>query len=356
MITALGVGVTLLAFLTLRTLVATWYSVNQANSSSDQFEVRHKISIAFPIYRRMAERIRAIPGVEEVSALIWFTGNYKDERRRFGQLAVEPTFFDIHPEYAAPADQMASYLADLSGALVGVELAKKYGWQLGDKITLTGTLFPGEWDLTLRAIYPGEDAPDQARLYMHYKHLNLLDERAHRLVVKASPAAANKIDAVFANSGTPTRTESQLSVQQSWASWSIVVTNAIHYAGALVLAVLMLVLGNAMAMAARDATREYAAMRAIGYRSRHVMAIVMAEGVVIALAGVALGLVVAPSALRALAKLLEQRLGGSWQLALDPGVTLIAAATGLVASMIASALPAWRSGHLPIAEALKRTT
>jgi len=356
LITTLGVGVTLLAFLILRTLVASWYSVNDDVAKSDQLEIRHKISIGFVLWRRMSEKIRSVPGVEEVSALIWFSGNYKDEKTRFGQLAVEGgSYFKIHPEYLAPADQMQAYMEDKSGALVGKELVDKYGWKLGDKVTLTGTIYPGNWDFTLRAIYPGaNDATDKARLYMHYDHLQPQGDHTHRLVVKAEPAAAKRIDALFANTDTPTKTESQLAVQRSWSTWSSGVIAAIDFAAVAILLILMLVLGNAMAMSAREGTREYATLRAIGYRTRHIIGLVLAEGFLIAALGILLGLLVAPSALDAFSELMEKQLGGTWSLELDARVTLGAVAAGLAASMLASALPAWRSGRLRIVDALRR--
>ncbi len=355
LITTLGVGVTLLAFLMLRTLVANWYSVNDEIAKSDQLEIRHKISISFVLFRRMQDKIRSVPGVEAVSSLIWFSGYYKDEKTRFGQLAVEGEYFTIHPEYLAPPDQMQAYMEDMSGALVGQELVKKYGWKLGDKITLTGTIYPGDWDLTVRGIYPGESgSADRARVYMHYKHLQPRNEHTHRIVVKAEPAAAKRIDALFANTDTPTKTESQLSVQRSWASWSSGVIAAIDFAAVLVLFILTLVLGNAMAMATREGTREYATMRAIGYRSRHIVGLVLAEGFLVAALGVALGLAVAPATLKAFSKLLEAELGGTWLLELDARVTALAVGAALLSAMLASVLPAWRSGRLRIVDALRK--
>src|SRR4030095_1542987 len=134
----------------------SWYSVNTDIAKSDQLEMRHKISISFVLFRRMADKVRSVPGVEDVSAILWFSGYYKDEKTRFGQLAVEPDYFRIFPEYAAPPEQMASYLEDLSGAIVGEELAKKYGWKIGDRVTLTGTIYQGDWPLNVRGIYRGE--------------------------------------------------------------------------------------------------------------------------------------------------------------------------------------------------------
>jgi len=354
LISVLGVGVTLLAFLVLRTLVTSWYTVNTDISRSDQLEMRHKISISFLLWRRMAEKVRSVPGVEQVSAMLWFSGYYKDEKTRFGQLAVEESYFQIFPEYVAPPEQMAAYLADMSGALVGEELAQKYGWKLGDRITITGTIYQGDWPLNLRAIYRGEGtSTDRARLFLHYKHVAPRNEHSHRLMVKADPAAAKRIDALFANSDTPTKTESVLSVERSWASWSSAVIAAINLAAVLILLILILVLGNAMAMAARESLREYATLRAIGYRSRHILMLVLAEGLFVAGLGILLALAVTPATLRAFARLMEEQLGGTWQLYLDGGTVTLAVATALLASLLACSVPAWRSSRLRVVEALR---
>jgi putative ABC transport system permease protein len=356
-ITALGVGVTLLAYLLLTTLIENWSATNRDLAHSDQLVVRHKVSIAFGLYKRMGEKIRAIPGVEAVSPLIWFSGYYKDARNRFGQLAVEAEpYFATYPEYAPPDEQMKAYQEDISGAIVGAELAERFGWKLGDKVTLIGTIYSGNWDLTVRGIYVPKKGYSPDWLFMHYKRLNAEDEHAHRLVVKAPPEAALEIDRLFANSETPTKTESELVVRRSLASWSAGVVAAIRIGSFVVLIILVLVLGNSMAMAARESTREYATMRAIGYRSRHIMALVLGEGCAVAAIGIALGLVGMPSLLRSFSGLMENRLGGSWQLDLDPRPTAVAAAVALAASMLASVWPAWRSGRLPIVDALRKST
>jgi putative ABC transport system permease protein len=357
LITVMGVGVTLMAFLLLRTLSANWYGTSEQVARSDQLIVRHKISIAFNLYRRMAEKIRTIPEVEAASALIWFSGYYKDEKTRFGQLAVEgDSYFDIYPEYAPSAEERAAYMSDLSGAIIGPALAEKHGWKLGDKLTLTGTLFPGSWDFTVRGIYPGKDGYNKDWLFMHYKRLELRDEPAHRLVVKAPPGTAAKIDDLFANSDTPTKTESEMAVRRSWASWSSAVVTGINAGSLVILAILMLVLGNAMAMATRDGMREYAAMRAIGFRSRFIIAIVLGEGLLVSAVGVMVGLVTVPAVSKAFSGLMEERLGGSWQLTVEWAGTLLAVSAVLLGALVASSIPAWRAGRRPIVEALRKVS
>jgi putative ABC transport system permease protein len=267
---------------------------------------------------------------------------------------VEPSYFQIFPEYQPPPEQMSAYLEDLSGVIAGEELVDKYGWKLGDKITLTGTIYRGDWDLTLRGVYHGEgSSTDRARLFLHYKRVDPIREHAHRLMVKADPSAARRIDALFAGSGVPTKTESVLSVERSWAAWSTAVITAINIGAGLILLVLLVVLGNGMAMASRESLREYATLRAIGFRSRHILLLVLAEGGFVAVLGMALGLAVAPATLRAFAKLMEDQLGGTWQLYLDGQVVALAVAIGLGSSLLACLIPAWRSSRLRVVEALR---
>jgi putative ABC transport system permease protein len=165
---------------------------------------------------------------------------------------------------------------------------------------------------------------------------------------------AKQIDALFANSDMPTKTESELSEQRAWASWSAAVVTAINIGSGLILAILVLVLANSMAMATRESTREFAAMRAIGFRARHITALVLAQGSLVTGLGITIGLCLAPAALDLFTKLLEEGLGGAWPLALSTPVTLVAAAVALVTGLVASAWPAWRSGHLPVVDALRR--
>jgi putative ABC transport system permease protein len=262
----------------------------------------------------------------------------------------------LYPEFRPAADQLGEWFADRAGVVVGDQLAETYGWKLGDTISLKGTIYPDK-TFTVRGIYTGSDRIDRRRLFMHYGYLDVKDGAVHRLLVKVDgPQVGKRIDAAFANSETPTTSESELSIERQWASWSASVVSAIDAGSLLVLAILMIVLANTMAMATRESTREYGAMRAIGYRKRHIVAMVMAEGCVVGALGIAAGLSVIPKALEFFSALMENQMGGSWKLELAPQVAVVAVAVALLASMLASAWPAWSSGRAPIVDALRKVT
>lgn len=355
LITALAVSVTLIAFLLMRTLVSNWYTTHDKVADSDQFTIRHKVSISFRLARHMEPKIMSVPGVEAVSPLIWYSGNYKNEKVRFGQLAVDPEpYFKIYPQYAPPPDQRSAFFQDRSGAVVGPALAEKYGWRIGDRITLTGTMYPGDLPLTIRGIYSNIEGYNADWLFLHYERLQPRNDHAHQLVVKATPEAAQAIDALFADTDTPTKTESEHALRRSWASWSSAVVSAINWGSGLILLILMLVLGSGVAMAVRDSSREHAAMRAIGFRSRSIVVLVISEAAIVVGAGVACGLAATPGVLDVFSSALEERLGGSWELSLALAPTLGAVAAAFFAGVVAATWPAWRARQQPIATALKK--
>lgn len=360
-LTSLGVAVTLLAFLLLRTMVASWYTGLDA-AALDRVIVRNKISTAFPLSTAHVQRTRGVAGVEDLSFSSWFGGNYLDEREPFPQLAVDgESFLRLYPELQLAPEQVQAWLGDRAGAVAGDRLARKYGWKVGDKIVLQGTIYPGDWDLTLRGIFTARHDGDREQLLFHWKYLDDKVEEGRRdqvgtIVARTSgDDVGRRIDKLFANSLSETRTESELAFQRSFIAMAGGVLSAMELVSGVVLAILILVLGNTMAMATRERTREYAAMRAIGFRPWHVVTLVLGEGFMIGAAGVAGALLAAPQVLALSAELMRRKLGGFIELPLRPGSVVAAVVVALASAMLAAALPAWQSGRLRVAEALRRT-
>ncbi|HWE28560.1 MAG TPA: ABC transporter permease, partial [Polyangia bacterium] len=136
-LTALGVAIAIIAFLVLRTIVGAW-NAGYENSASDRMITRNKISITFALPLSYVDKVRNIVGDKgAVSYENWFGAIYpKDEHGFFANFATDPEVFKIYPEIVIPPDQLEAYLQDRQGAVVGRQLAEKYGWKLGDRVTL----------------------------------------------------------------------------------------------------------------------------------------------------------------------------------------------------------------------------
>jgi putative ABC transport system permease protein len=222
-------------------------------------------------------------------------------------------------------------------------------------------------DLTIRGTYtPGAKNLDDQTMFFHYKYFDEMREERLRnqlgiLIIKVGDASrstevAQTIDKMFANSIAETKTESEKQFQLEFISMSGQLVWAIQVVSLVVLLILVLILGNTLAMATRERTTEYAVMRAIGFRPTHVVLLVLGEGFVIAAVGAAFGVALSTPILRALEQALSKTPMAAFFAGFSPSLMLmvVSAAVALAGGMIASVLPAWRSGKLRIVDALRR--
>jgi putative ABC transport system permease protein len=358
------VAIAIIAFLFLRTFIAAWYS-GVEGSSSDRLIVRNKISLTFPLPRAYTEKIRNMPGVKDVSWANWMGSYYKDPKQFFANYAVDAeSYLRNYPEFMLSDDEKKAFMEDRTGAIIGELLAEKYNWKVGDRVTLSGTIYAGNWDFTIRGIYKGRDkATDRQSFMCHWKYL---DERSQFgkdhvgwYVVNVAGSDGSKvardIDAVFANSLAETRTESEKSFQLSFISMSSAVLKAIQVVSFVVLIILVLILGNTLAMATRERTTEYGAMRAIGFTPGQIVGLVLGEGFVVALVGVVIGVGLATPILKFFAGLFARQLGaflGSFDV--EPSLLALTSAIALAGGMIASVIPARSAARMKIVDALRR--
>ncbi|MFQ5453069.1 MAG: ABC transporter permease, partial [Candidatus Zixiibacteriota bacterium] len=165
-LTVLGLAIAVMAFAIIRTSIDAWYAGAKA-SSPNRLVTHNRISIIFPLPLAYKEKILKIEGVTGISNVQWFGAVYIDPKNFFVQFAVDhATFFDLYPEYIIPPDQMEAFLKERNAVIVGRKLADRFGWSLGDRVTLTGTIFPGDWDFVIRGIYTGlEEITDESQWF-----------------------------------------------------------------------------------------------------------------------------------------------------------------------------------------------
>jgi putative ABC transport system permease protein len=108
---------------------------------------------------------------------------------------------------------------------------------------------------------------------------------------------------------------------------------------------------NTMLMSIFERTREIGILRAVGWRRRRVLQLVLGEALVIALMGTVLGMVLAAVGLRAITMAPTAR--GFINPNLPPEVLLIALAMGVGLSLLGGLYPAVRAASLEPTEALR---
>lgn len=364
-LTVAGVAVAILAFGLLRTLVGVWYLGVEA-SSATRLVTRNAISLVFPLPPSYAERIRQVPGVETVSWGNWFGGFYLDRKNFFANFAVEPrSYLHLYPEYRLSVAEETAFLRDRRGAAAGINLADKFGWRLGDRITLQGTIFPGEWEFVLRGIYEGaKPNTDQNQFFFHWDYLN---ERMRQTIPRRAdqigffligvkdpaqaPAVAATIDRLFANSLAETRTETEKAFQQGFVAMTEAIVIAIRIVSYVVILIVLVVAANTMAMTARERFAEYATLKTLGFGPRHIAGAVFGESLLIALAGGVLGVALTFPA----AEIVSEKLKLFFPIfRVAPQTVWLQLAAAAAVGAIAALFPAWRGSTVRIVEGLRR--
>ncbi len=331
-------------------------------AGADRLVVINKVSIIQPLPISYEDRLLRIPGIKEVTHQNWFGGVYQDERNFFPQMAIEDeTFRPMYSEYVIPDDQWQAYMADREGAIVGADIAKRFKWKIGDRVPLKGTIFQGTWEFNIRAIYQGKRIQDDTtQFWFHYKYL---EERENPYwkgligwytVKVANPddsvKVARQIDETFSNSPWETKTDTEKAFAASWVKQAGNIQLLILSIGAVVFFTLLLVTGNTMAIAVRERVRELAVLKAVGFSDVFVLVLVLAESLLIAAIGGALGI--------AGAKLLT--LNGDPTHGMLPFFYLSSStaaagiAVALAVGVIAGLLPAFSAMRLNVVNALRR--
>jgi putative ABC transport system permease protein len=365
LLTVIGVAIAILAFGMLRTLVGLWY-LGVEQSSATRLVTRNAISLVFTLPISYKERIRQVPGVQQISWGNWFGGIYIDEKNFFANFAVEPkSYLELYPEFIlSPAEQKV-FIHDRKGAVAGRKLAAKYGWKIGDIITLKGTIFPGQWEFVLRGIYRGaQKGTDEAQFFFHWDYLNetlkkSIARRADQVgfymigVTRPDLAAevSQAVDRTFKNSLAETLTETERAFQLGFVSMTEAIMIAIQIVSYVVIVIIMVVAANTMAMTARERISEYATLKTIGFGAPHIALIIFGESVTIALLGGVMGVLLTFPA----AHWIETELSQFFPyFSVSMQTVCLDMLTACGIGVVAAIFPTWRGATIRIADGLRR--
>jgi putative ABC transport system permease protein len=358
-LTVLSVAVALFLFATLRSVLTTLHAAVQVGSET-RLVTRNAISLVFQLPKSYYERLRAVEGVEDVSWGNWFGGNYRDSQDFFAVIAIDPeTYFTLYPEIQVSPDQKKAFIAERTGAMVGEELLKRYDWKVGDTVTLRGTIYPGDWPFTIRAVYhPTTPYIDESTFLFQWDYLYERSDRQADIgwyILKLSnpdlaPTVARTIDDMFRNSSAATTTSTERAFQASFIGMYGNIGFFLSAIGLAVFFAILLVAANTMMMAARERTTEYAVLKALGYGDALLFGLVMMEAALVTALGGAFG-VLAARLFFGSTTFLDAWFPGF-------GVTLPTMLTGLAIALaiglLSGLIPALRAARLPVVQALRQ--
>jgi len=364
-LTVIGVGVAVMAFALLQTVVTAWHAGVEA-SASNRLITRHAVSFVFPLPLSYRDRIAQISGVNKVTYAVWFSGVYIDKNQFFARLAVDSdTFFDVYPEFVIEREQFEAFKRERNACIIGVDIAKRYRLKIGDIMPMEGDVYPGQWEFVVRGIYyPRDQTTDPSSMMFHYGYV---DERVRQespdragqvgwYIVRIDDPAnsaqiSQEIDKLFANSRAETKTETERAFQQSFLSAASAVITAMNIMSFVIIGIILLVLGNTMVMSARERTHEFAVLKALGFSGRQLFLLLGGESMMLSIAGSALGLALTLPAVAGFQSALPK--GWFPVFYIKPETIVIGCIAGFVVGLLASLIPLRRVLTTRIVEGLR---
>jgi putative ABC transport system permease protein len=316
-------------------------------------------------------RVAALPQVADVMARVSFAGLLGNGATDFSIVGE-----GVEPEQEARLGTWVFIVAgrqltdqDRYGILVGEGVASALNLRPGDRVSLLATTGGGamntlEFEVIgiFRSFSKDYDAravrialPDAQEL-LDGSGVNALVVSLHR--THDVPAAAGELRALLEPQGLEVTTWREL--DDFYDKAVELYDRQFGILRVIVLAMVLLSVANTVNMSIFERVGEFGTMRALGNRSPHVFRLVLAESVVLGIAGAALGTLIGILLAGVISAVgipmpppPNANVGYVAQIRVVPSAVAGACAIGFAATVLASILPAVRVARLPVAEALR---
>lgn len=347
-------------------IIAMYHALYLSDATPEQalrIVTRNKISLTQQMPESYKNRIKQIPGVREVMVSQWFGGTYKDPKNFFARFAADADkVFTIYSDLKISADQRAAFERDRTGCVIGRDLANKYKLNVGDRMTLVGDIFPGDYEFTIRGIFDSSRASEIMYFNRDYLEQSMPERRRGQAGVFTTliddPSSAGRIasaiDEEYRNASVQTKTESEQQYLLGFVSLLGNVKVFLIAISAAVMFTVLLVSANTMAMSVRERVREVGVLKTLGFTDGNVLGMILGEAIAISLLGGAVGFLLSTVLVGGVT---HSPAGGFLPplSPLEPAVAISCIVTACTIGFVSSLVPALGAARTPIVEALRST-
>jgi ABC-type antimicrobial peptide transport system permease subunit len=346
-LTLLAIGVSIAAIIALGGfadgMVTTMNRMWRA-SQTDLFAIQADVDSDFSaIDERVGARIEARPDVEAVSGLIWTVVN-TDEMSFLMVFGYHPREYAIDHFTIVEGEPITAR----HQAIIGKQAAEQMGLQVGDTLRLLQSNFRivGIYETGLSyeeigaviGLREAQALTGKPRQVMYYQ-IKLRDPDQAEAVLKELEQDYPDVD--FALAAEAVQSMSDFAVMEQMVNQISLLAIFIGGLGML----------NTMLMSVLERTREIGLRRALGWRRRHVLGMILSEALVLGVLGGAVGMLIGLG-LGRLVSLLPGLYGGMAPLYV-PGLFVQALIVAAVAGVVGGLYPAWRATRMSPVEALR---
>lgn len=360
---------TLLSIVIAFLLFGLLQGVNSAFNSAaqmanvDRLFVVSRLSMIEPLPVSYMSRIRSVPGVNGVAYGVWFGGYHEDPRNYVFSFPVNAEeYFHIFPELLLPKDQLQDLVNTRNGAVIGVTLAKRFGWKIGDTVPVPTGIWVkqdggSDWNFKIVGIYDhAEDTSKANSLFFNYDYFDEARSFSRGTVSWFvaridDPARAGQvgaaIDRLFANSPDETQTQTEKEYAQAYFKQFGDVSFIVNAIVGAVFFTLLFLTGNTMMQSVRERIPELAVLKTLGFTDGGIVGLLVAEGLILCGFAAALGLLLATVLFPFLKDISELT-------TLPPKVVLQGVGVAVILALVTALPPALGAGRLKIVDALAR--
>jgi putative ABC transport system permease protein len=360
-LTLLSVVVAFLLFGVLQG-VNTWLSNAVADTRVNRLYTVSKISYVEPLPLAYLTQIESVPGVEVVAHQSWFGGSYQDSKNTVISYPTDVRrFFQAYPELKIPPEQLQAMERTRNGAVIGAQLARQYGWKVGDRVPLLTSIWTkkdgtSSYEFEIVGIYTAPQLISlEQNFLMNWEYFDESRAFGHGQVgwyifrirdSSQSTAIAKQVDALFENSMHETKTQNEQEFLQAQLKQLGNISFMVNAIVGAVMFTLLFLTGNTMMQSVRERIPELAVLKTLGFTDGVVTALVLSESallcVIAALVGLGLAAAIFPVA--------GSLIGAT--LLMPMGAVVAGIVAALLLALVSGGPPAWRASRLAVVDAL----
>lgn len=330
--------------------------------------VTQKTSIVNPLPAGHRRKIEALdPGrrrLISVCGLRWLGGKIKNDPRPLTTLACEhDTFIQTFPDYRFAPEEIDAWNRDRRAVVVGSGTARRFGWKVGDRITIQPSL-PPYTPLEFNIVSTAENGEEKDNIMCRMDYVEEELEKAgwrpgyvgFYFIKCASQADLDAfrvaIDERFAGTPDETQTQDEKAFMSGFINQQFNLPRNLTILAAVTVFVAIMAATNTMSMSFRDRTNEIATLKSLGFGNFFVFTLVQAESLFLCGIGGLLGalgpyLVFTYSPLRNVTVPLIQRIE------VPPQTCLKALAISAGIGVVAAIWPSWLAVRMKVVSALR---
>ncbi len=373
--TTLSIALSIFLVCAVLSLPSALTAILDRATSNTRISVHHEAGLTYLLPASYVNKVRSVPGVVAVNHYTWFGGLYDEPKNMFPNFGIDPeTVAEMWPDYHIEPAALRRFRAVRNAALVGEQTMRKFGWKVGQNVTLKGTAFPVNLTFEIVGQIPSASG-NPVVLWFHHKYLEeALQPRpgwpfsgfpfVGMVWVQADrPENVERImrdiDALFHNSEAETAAETERSFFSNFMSSFQGFIRVILGVGFLVVAAVVLIAANTSAMGVRERIPEIAMLKSLGFKRRPILVVLLCESMLQGVVGGVLGAGAAYTLFRALAA--AGKTGGMGPLLGPLGSFYMTSETAmqgiliaLVVGAVSGIVPAWNGARLNVTDALRR--